>query len=265
MAGRTAAGPDSPGHGPDYGIAAIARMFDVVAAIMHAGPSTLAEIAEQAGCNRATAFRVLHTLQARGLVTQDRPRGPWRLGATWLSVAQAARRQRALELAAAPAMSALAAASHEGVYLAVRDGQEAETLAVHPGDKQIRLYAKRGDRAPLHAGPGRLLLAYAPPSIQRAALATRLARLGPATRTDAASIAADLQRVGARGWLITHDEIEEGVVTVSMPVRDSAGEVLAVLSIISPTLRMKAPRPHTLLTGLMQAAGAVGSAIGVLL
>lgn len=228
---------------------------------MHSGPASLAEIAGQAGCNRATAFRILHTLHARGLVVQDGPRGQWRLGAAWLAVARAARRQGALELAAAPAMTVLAATCREGVYLALRDGQEAETLAVQPGDARVRLYAKPGDRAPLHAGPGRLLLAYAPAAIQRAVLASRLPRLTPRTRTDPAWITADLLRITARGWLVTQDEIEEGAVTVSMAVRDSAGSVLAALSIISPTLRL--PRPQTLLPALMEAAGAVGAALGV--
>lgn len=253
--------PDSP----DYGIAALDRAFDVIAAIMHGGPSTLAAIADEAACNRATAFRILHTLQSRGLVAQDEPRGPWRLGATWLSVGRAALAQGALEFAAAPAMAALAASCHEGVYLAVRDGQEAETVLVQPGDKQVRIYAARGDRAPLHAGPGRLLLAFAPAAIQRAVLAQpRLARLGPNTRTDAAFFTADLPRLVNRGWLITEDEIAEGVATVSLPVRDSAGAVLAVLSIIGPKLRLPGLRQHSLVTPLMTAAGAVGAAIGVL-
>ena len=262
MDGATAASvPDGPG----YGIAAIDRAFDVIAAIMHGGPATLAEIADGAGCNRATAFRILHTLQARGLVSQDEPRGPWRLGATWLSIGRAAQRQRVVELAAKPAMARLAATSHEGVYLARRDGQEAETLIMLPGDKQVRVFAKRGDRAPLHAGPGRLLLAFAPAAIQRAALLLRLAKLGPKTRTDGAAIAADLPRLAARGWLITEDEIEEGVVTVSVPVRDSGGDVLAVLSIIGPRIRLPGLRQHSLLTPLSDAAGVVGAAIGRLL
>jgi len=262
MGGAVAA---SASDNPDYGIAALDRAFDVVAVIMHGGPSTLAVIADEAGCNRATAFRILHTLQSRGLVAQDQKRGPWRLGATWLSLGRAARAQGALELAAAPAMAAFAASCHEGVYLAVRDGQEAETLLVQPGEKQVRLYAKRGDRAPLHAGPGRLLLAFAPPPLQRAVLAQpRLARLGPRTQTDSATIAASLPRLAARGWLITEDEIEEGVATVSAPVRDSGGTMLAVLSIIAPKLRMPGLRQHSLLTPLMEAAGAVAAAIGVL-
>lgn len=258
MTRRTGGKPDSP----DYGIAAVARAMDVVTAIVAAGPSTLAAIAGHAGCDRATAFRILHTLQARGLVTQDGPRGAWRLGASWLAVARATRLQRALELAAAPHMALLAAACHEAVYLILRDGQESEVAAVQPGDPNVRLYAKPGDRAPLHAGPGRLLLAHAPPAIQRAVLASRLPRLATRTRIDPPWIAGDLQRIAARGWLITSDEIEEGAVTVSAPVRDGLGEVLAVLSIASPNLRMRAPRPHMLVAGVLAAAAALGAAIG---
>ncbi len=254
----TGAGPDDP----DYGIAAVERAFDVVAAIMRAGPSTLAAIADTAGCNRATTFRILHTLQARGLVTQDGPRGQWRLGADWTTVARIARQQEAMERAAAPLLTGLAASSQEAVYLAVRDGQESEVVAVHTGDRQMRVYAKAGDRAPLHAGPGRLLLAYAPAAIRSAVLISRLPRLTPNVRIDAPWITADLQRIRTRGWLITHDEIEEGAVTVSTPVRDNAGEVIAALTIASPSIRMRPPRPHTLLTTLIDTALALGAAIG---
>jgi DNA-binding IclR family transcriptional regulator len=48
-------------------------------------------------------------------------------------------------------------------------------------------------------------------------------------------------------------------------VRDSAGSVLAVLSIIGPKLRIPGLRQHDLRTPLMETAGAVGAAIGVLL
>jgi DNA-binding IclR family transcriptional regulator len=256
----TGTGPDDP----DYGIAAVERTFDVVAAIMRAGPSTLAGIAAEAGCNRATTFRILHTLQSRGLVTQDGPRGLWRLGTAWLTVARTARRQHAMERAAAPFMIALAEACREAIYLAVRDGQESEVVAVHTSDKQMRIYAKPGDRGPLHAGPGRLMLAYAPAPIQSAVLMSRLPRLTPTVRIDAPWIAADLQRIRTRGWLITHDEIEEGAVTVSTPVRDNAGDVIAALTIASPNIRMRPPRPHTLLTTLIDAAMALGAAIGKL-
>jgi IclR family transcriptional regulator, acetate operon repressor len=248
----------------DYGIAAVDRALDLVAALMRLGPASLSQLAVETGCTRVTAFRILHTLQARGLVMQEGPRGPWRLGAGWLGVARAAASQQALATAAAPEMTRLAAAIHEPVYLAVRDGQESEVVALQRGDPNVHLYMTIGQRTPLHAGLGRLLLAYAPAMLQRSVLATRLARLTPATRTDPAWLRADLPRIRARGWLITTEELHPGAVSISTGVRDRSGEVVAALTIVSPLTRMRAPRPHTLLTPLIAAAETLGRALGLL-
>ncbi len=253
-----------PRDTPDYGIAAVDRAFDLVAALMRLGPAALSQLAHETGCTRVTAFRILHTLQARGLVRQDRPRGPWRLGPGWLGVAHAAQAQQALARAAMPEMARLAGIVHETVYLLVRDGQECEVAAIQRGDPNVHVYFAIGQRLPLHAGPGRLLLAYAPEGVQRSALATRLPRLTPATRTDPVWIAADLPRIRTRGWLITTEEMHEGAVSVNTGVRDRSGTVVAALSIASPLTRMRAPRPHTLLTPLIAAAEALGPALGLL-
>ncbi len=165
-------------------------------------------------------------------------------------------------MAARPVLSAFAQSCGETVSLVVRDGEQCEVVAVQPPLPGVRAYAALGERGPLHAGPGRLLLAYAPAEVQRAVLASRLPRLGPATRTDPAWVAADLPRIRARDWLIATDEIADGVVSISTAVRDGAGEVTGALSIVSPSLRMRQPRPHTLLTPLTAAAVALGRALG---
>jgi len=235
-----------------------------VAALTRLGPATLSQLAIETGCTRVTAFRILHTLQARGLVLQEHRRGPWQLGTGWSAIARAAGSQQALAKAAAPEMTRLAAAVQETVYLSVRDGPECEVVAIQRGDSNVRVYLTVGQRAPLHAGPGRLLLAYAPPAVQRSVLANRLPRLTPATRTDPIGISADLPRIRARGWLITIEEMHEGAVSVNAGVRDPSGEVVAVLTIGAPQTRMRAPRPHTLLTPLIAAAETLGHALGLL-
>ena len=223
------------------------------------GPTSLTQLAAESGCTRVNAFRILHTLQARGLATQEGKRGAWRLGVAWLSVAWAAARDGALSRAAAPPMAALSRDCTESVILAQRDGEQTEIVAAQSVSPNLRPIMAPGERWPLHAGPGRLLLAYAPAAVQRAVLASRLPRLASATRVDPAWIAADLPRIRARNWLITSDEVAEGAVTVSTAVRDGAGAVIGCLSIASPALRMRAPRPHILLTSLLAAAAEIGT------
>jgi IclR family KDG regulon transcriptional repressor len=246
----------------DYSIAAVGRALDLLEALSRIGPAPLAALASQARCTRTAGFRLLRTLEARGFAIQDEARGMWRLGARWGVLGRAAVEQGALEATSMPFLAALGKTSGENVYLRVRDGLESETVAIHQADPGLRLYSEVGKRQPLHAGSSRLLLAHAPEAVQTQVLAQRLPRFTPATRTDAAWIAADLQRIRSRGYLLTTDEVVAGAATVAAPVRDASGQVVAVLSVSAPTMRMRPPRPRALLPMVLDAAVKLSRALG---
>jgi IclR family KDG regulon transcriptional repressor len=161
-----------------------------------------------------------------------------------------------------PFLAALGKATSENVYLRVRDGMESETVAIYQTDPTLRMYSEVGKRGPLHAGSSRILLAFAPEAVQTQLLAQRLNRYTPATRIDATWIAADLQRIRTRGYLITSDEVVAGAVGVAAPVRDAAGAIVAVLYISSPSMRMRPPRPRNLLPQVIEAAAKLSQALG---
>ncbi|MGH7043577.1 MAG: IclR family transcriptional regulator [Acetobacteraceae bacterium] len=246
----------------DYSIAAVDRALDLLEALARIAPAPLIALADSAGCTRTAAFRLLRTLEARGFAIQDEARGVWRLGARWTMLGQAAQDQGALVATAAPFLAELGHAVGENVYLRRRDTLEAETLGVFQADPALRLYTVAGDRKPLHAGTARLLLAYAPEAVQTQVLAQRLPRFTPATRTDPAWIAADLQRIRSRGYLITADEVTPGSVSVTAPVRDAGGQVVAALSVTAPSMRMRPPRPRALLPQVLEAAAKLSRALG---
>src|SRR6201985_1113225 len=211
--------PNSPPR--DYNIAAVDRTLDLLEALSRLGPASLAALAESAGCTRTAAFRLLRTLKARGFTIQDEARGLWRLGARWSALGRAASEQGAFAATAMPFLAALGKATGENVYLRVRDGMESETVAIYQTDPTIRMYSEGGKRAPLHAGRSRILLAFAPEAVQTQLLAQRLNRYTPATRVDSTWIAADLQRIRSRGYLITSDEVVAGAVGIAAPIRDA--------------------------------------------
>lgn len=250
------------GNGRAYNIAAVDRGLDLLEALARIGPASLAAVAEEAGCTRTAAFRLLRTLQARGFAIQDRARGLWRLGARWSMLSRAADVQGALAATAQPVLAALTESTGENAYFIIRVGLEAEVVALHRADPNLRLYFEPSRGFALHAGPGRLLLAYAPETVQAQVLARRLARFTPATRVEPAWIAADLQRIRARGWLITSDEMFPGSMSLSAPVRDGSGEVAGAVMIASPTLRMRPPRPRSLVPLVQQAAADLSVALG---
>jgi IclR family transcriptional regulator, KDG regulon repressor len=260
---RSSNGSHEPaGSGRDYSIAAVGRALDLLEALSRIGPAPLAALADQARCTRTAGFRLLRTLEARGFAIQDEARGMWRLGARWGVLGRAAVEQGALEATAMPFLAALGTTCGENVYLRVRDGLESETIAIYQADPGLRLYSEVGKRQPLHAGSSRLLLAHAPEAVQTQVLAQRLPRFTPATRTDAAWIAADLQRIRTRGYLLTTDEVVAGAATVATPVRDASGQVVAVLSVSAPTMRMRPPRPRALLPTVLDTAAKLSRALG---
>jgi IclR family KDG regulon transcriptional repressor len=248
----------------DYNIAAVDRTLDLLEALSRLGPASLAALADSAGCTRTAAFRLLRTLQARGFTIQDEARGLWRLGARWSALGRAASEQGALAATAMPILAALGKATGENVYLRVRDSMESETVAIYQTDPTVRMYSEVGKRGPLHAGSSRILLAFAPEAVQTQLLAQRLNRFTPATRIDTTWIAADLQRIRSRGYLITSDEVVAGAVGIAAPVRDAAGAVVAVLHISAPSMRMRPPRPRNLLPQVLDAAGRLSQALGAM-
>jgi len=254
--------PSREAQARDYSIAAVDRALDLLEALARVGPAPLAVLAETAGCSRTAGFRLLRTLQARGFAIQDDARGLWRLGARWGVLGRAAAEQGALAATAMPILASLGKAIGENTYLRVRDGMERETVAIYQTDPALRLYTEVGKRGPLHAGSSRLLLAHAPEAVQTQVLAQRLSRFTPATRTDSAWIAADLQRIRTRGYLITSDEVVAGAVSVAAPVRDASGQVVAIIYVGAPSIRMRPPRPRSLVPTVIEAATKLSQALG---
>jgi DNA-binding IclR family transcriptional regulator len=246
----------------DAGLAAVDQALDLLDVLARVSPVATATLERETGRPRAVALRLLGALQARGFVVHAEADDVWQLGPRWDVLQRAAHSQGALAAASMPYLSGLAKATGENVYLRARDGLEAETIAVYQADPVLRVYTEVGKRGPLHAGPARLLLAHAPESVQTQVLAQRLPRFTPATRTDPTWIAADLQRLRARGYLITADEVNAGAASVSAPVRDASGQVIAVLILSAPSMRLRPPRPRQLLPQVLDAAAQLSRALG---
>ena len=252
--------PPAPPREPST--AMLERGIDLLELLAKEGPIGVSELAQQADCAPATATKLLRVLQAKGFAVVDDTHKTWRLGTRWNAFGQAAAEQDALATTAMPFLTALGIAAGENAYLRIRDGMHSETVAVYQTDPILRIYTEVGARGPLHAGTSRMLLAHAPEAVQTQLLTQRLPRFTPATRTDPTWIAADLQRIRARGYLVTADEVVPGAVSVGAPVRDASGNVVAVIFISAPTMRMRPPRPRALVSIVQDAAAKLSHALG---
>ncbi|MGI5455581.1 IclR family transcriptional regulator domain-containing protein [Streptomyces sp. CA-249302] len=188
---------------------------------------TLTEVAQATGLARATARRALITYEHLGLVrARDRVFEPTprvlSLGFPPLS------RTSVAEIAA-PHMAELAHAVHESTSLSVLSGTDIQYTARVATSRIMSVNITVGTRLPAYAtSMGRVMLADIP---------ERERQLGPLrpitarTVTDPAALTAVLSSVHAQGYALVDEELEEGLRSVAVPVRDRTGRVVAALNV----------------------------------
>ena len=199
---------------------------------------TLSEVARETGMTRAAARRFLITLEALGYVTTDgrqfslRP-SVLQLGYAYLSSFSLAEiAQKHLEL--------LAERLHESCSASVLDDQDIVYVARASTNRIMTIGLSVGARLPAYCtSMGRVLLAQLSPRdldayLARADLHARTER----TITSPDRLRTELERVREQGWCMQDQELEDGVRSVAVPVRDSDGRVVAAINVSAHASRV---------------------------
>lgn len=200
--------------------------------------STAARLAEACGLNRATAWRLLNTLEAHGMVSCDRESGRWSIGVSVVDLARSTGLETVIGTAR-PVLERLSRRTGETAALAVArlDGLTYVDEVVPPA---IVAATWLGRTVPLHAtSTGKVLLAFGDDDRLVQRLVERgLRRFTTTTHIDGGALTAELHRVRRRGYATCSGEYEASAWGVSAPVLDQAGRLLAVLSIWGPGTRV---------------------------
>jgi IclR family acetate operon transcriptional repressor len=241
----------------DTPLQSVDRAVALLAHLAEADGLTLTEIAARAGLPVSTAYRILLTLQLRGLVEHDPAGQVWAVGVETFRIGSAFLRRRKLVDRGRNAMQDLVAATGETANLAVAEEDGVVFVSQVETHEAIRAFFRPGTRAPFHAsGIGKAILAHRPAAQVAAGIArTGLPRFTPHTRTTADALLADLATARARGFAVDDEERNPGMRCVAAAIFDEHGEAIAGLSISGPTVRVT-PEAITRLGALVRAAAA---------
>lgn len=217
------------------------------------GGATSVALGDACGLNRATAWRILSTLESHGLVVSDRASGTWTLGPGLVDIARSAGSEVVLR-DVQEVLERLALQTGETAALAVLRGG-ALTYVHEAAPDAIVSASLSGQPVSLHAtSTGKVLLAWSTDEELGRLLPRRLERYTHATITDHAALRTHLDDIRARGYATCHGEFDVSAWGVSAPVLDRTGQVLAVLSIWGPPPRVQEDRLPALGTITVEAA-----------
>lgn len=201
------------------------------------------EIAARTSMHKSTVSRLLASLAANGLVTQNPENRRYHLGTGLLELAGRVLSSFNIQQLARPYMVELATACDETVNLGILERDEVVNIARIPSAHTIRYTGWIGRRNMLHCtSSGKAALAYMPEDDRARFLAGDLPRRTESTITDPVILRAQIEVIRQVGYSEAYEEWEVGVTGVAAPILDRAGGLVAVISISGPTFRIPAER-----------------------
>lgn len=209
-------------------------------------PVTLAELVEHVDLPRATAHRIAVALETHGFLRRNES-GAWLLGPLLAELADSAGPD--LRTRARPTLEQLCRDTGESAQLFEREADVRVCTAAADRESGLRDTVPLGARLPMTAGSAaHVLLAWSFGDDTDAELLAR-----------AAFPAKTLAEVRRLGYARSSAEREAGVGSISAPVRDSDGNVVAAVSVSGPVGRLgRGPEPALLAAVLRAAASLTG-------
>jgi IclR family transcriptional regulator, acetate operon repressor len=234
-----------------------ARLLVQVAS--HRDPVTFTELTSASGLAKSTTSRLLTALERNGLVRRD-PAGRFSPGEVFVSYACRGGVEADLVSVAQPVLARLGDQTGETVNLGVpRDGGLVEQIAQVDSRYLIGGTNWVGLTVPLHcAALGKVLLAFGTAQLPPGRLEARTAR----TITGRAALAAELAVVRGRGYAVTDEELEPGLVAVAAPVYATGPVAIAAVSVSAPATRLGAPELPGVAARCMAAARSLSGQLG---
>jgi IclR family acetate operon transcriptional repressor len=216
------------------GTQAVDRAALLLSEVVHAAdPVTFTELTALTGLAKSTTSRLLLALERNHLVRRD-DHGRFLPGELFVSFAWRGGADTSLAAIAQPFLDRLAKDTGETANLGVAGDRSVDTIAQADCAYLIGGTNWVGRPVPLHAsGLGKVLLAYGAASLP----SSELERCTEKTITGEAALLAELAAVRARGYAVTDEELEAGLIAFASPVFRYDGAVVAAISVSAPTSR----------------------------
>src|ERR1035441_2613102 len=218
----------------------------------------LSEVARAAGLTRAAARRFLLTLVKLGYMNFSD--GRFSLTPRVLELGYAYLSSLTLPEVAQPHMEVLVAKVNESSSVSVLDGTEIVYVARVPTRRIMSITLSVGTRLPAYApAMARVLLAGLPDEqLQERLKGIEVKPLTPYTVKDKPALRKLLAAVRLQGYAAVAQELEEGLRSLAVPIRNASGDVVAALTLAAHASRASmAVLRRDFLSAAIEAAAAI--------
>ncbi|MDF1591821.1 MAG: IclR family transcriptional regulator [Desulfobacterales bacterium] len=199
------------------------------------------ELSTHLGFSPATVQRILQTLKSYAFVDQDAQTRQYRLGNIYFSFLHSLQRTYPVTQAAQSYMMQLLSRTQETVHLNVIERNERICIDNRESSQNLKGFMPVGSRSPLYAGASsKCLLAFSGQEFIESYLRqVKLAAITKNTLIDKKKIQAELETIRKQGYAASLGERNPGLGSLSAPILDYRGSLLASISLAIPEMRYR--------------------------
>jgi IclR family KDG regulon transcriptional repressor len=197
------------------------------------------ELSAKLGFSPATVQRILKTLKAYSFLDQDEKTRQYRLGNIYYKFLHTLQSTYPFTVAASPFMNRLLSSIQETVHLNVIEGMDRLCIDNIESHRNLKASMPIGSRSPLYAGASsKCLLAFSSDDFVHNYLENvEIRRLTNNTITNVNRLRSELEKIKRQGYAASLGEHIPGLGSISAPVFDHKGLVLASISLAIPEIR----------------------------
>lgn len=245
-------------------IKSLDRAMEVFEYLSQAQGKPLTALASETGQSAATVYRILVTLEGRGLVEFDADEQVWHIGPRAFIIGARFLRRTSLVERARPILRKLMEITGETANLGVERTGLVLFLSQVETHETIRAFFPPGTLSPMHAsGIGKALLAQmSPEQFDRWYDRHPPARFTVHTLVNRDVLTAALADIRSQGYAFDGEEKNLGMRCIAAPVFGMNREAVAGVSVSGPTSRVQTDDIGRLSQAVIAAANELSAAIG---
>jgi DNA-binding IclR family transcriptional regulator len=222
-------------------VQSLRRGVEVLSYVIEAdAPVKLQDIVRRTGLDKASAFRLLGTLEYEGLVAKASTDKTYSIGGRMLRWISSARHDQQIVHLARHHLEKLARDTHESSHLGVLTGTRVTLIDVVPPDALVAIKHSVGSTVELYCSAiGKALLAFLAPELQDRIIAEiEFRRFTGSTIMEPAILRQELESVRRFGYAIDDAEFNDWIYCLAAPILDHRRQAVASLglSVFKPTL-----------------------------
>ncbi|MDD2899223.1 MAG: IclR family transcriptional regulator [Desulfuromonadaceae bacterium] len=212
-----------------YSVQAVVKAIDLLEALAQGSERpTIIVLEKKLGLSHNKAFRLLATLEDKGLVERNSTTNTYSLGLQAFEMAQHILKSDNLIRIVHPIMVDLARKLDEAVYFTIANNDEVLFLDMVDSFQQIKTADLVGRRFPFFTNAAGKVIK----SVSSIDLFKR--RGIPNIR----ELEIELKEISRKGVAVDFNGLGEGICSVAVVIRDYAGKVVGALTLLAPSFRM---------------------------